>query len=193
MEDTSAEVAVQDQPAEKCGYGKPPTKNQFQKGKSGNARGRPPGRVGSKGILKLLNRLADENVQLTMKGKPVQITKKEAALIQAINKAAQGDDKALKLLLPHWVSADKAQAREVASSDLIKANSPIFQLAMGWIIDAFEAAIDDVKHIDIVTKNHIFECLRANLIGFEKKVDVLSAEWEPGKDFPSPFVKQVID
>ncbi len=85
------------------GYMKPPKSGQFKPGQSGNPKGRPSG---SKNIYKLLDDIVNEKIQMTKNGKPVKISKKQAMLLQAANKAVQGDLKALQTLLPVMAEAD---------------------------------------------------------------------------------------
>ena len=85
------------------GYMKPPKSGQFKPGQSGNPKGRPSG---SKNIYKLLDDIVNEKIQMTKNGKPVKISKKQAMLLQATNKAVQGDLKALRTLLPVMAEAD---------------------------------------------------------------------------------------
>ena len=86
-----------------CGYMKPPKSGQFQPGQSGNPNGRPSG---SKNTYKLLDDIVNEKVQITKNGRPVRISKKQAMLLQATNKAVQGDLRALQTLLPMMTAAD---------------------------------------------------------------------------------------
>ena len=75
------------------GYGKPPVHSRFQKGQSGNPRGRP------KGMLNLATRLQRElnqKITITENGKRRQVSKLEAALKQLVNKAASGDHRAIQ-------------------------------------------------------------------------------------------------
>lgn len=90
-------------PDYETGYMKPPKSGQFQPGQSGNPKGRPSG---SKNIYKLLDDIVNEKIQMTKNGKPVKISKKQAMLLQATNKAVQGDLKALQTLLPVMAEAD---------------------------------------------------------------------------------------
>ena len=85
------------------GYMKPPKSGQFKPGQSGNPKGRPSG---SKNIYKLLDDIVNEKIHMTKNGKPVKISKKQAMLLQATNKAVQGDLKALQTLLPVMAEAD---------------------------------------------------------------------------------------
>lgn len=59
------------------GYGKPPLHSRFQKGKSGNAKGRPKG---SCNTLKLLNDVLEQKITIVQEGKQVKISKKLAML-----------------------------------------------------------------------------------------------------------------
>src|SRR5216684_5885090 len=78
------------------GYKKPPAHTRFQKGKSGNPRGRPKG---SSNHLTVLRRVLDQKVTVTEDGKRRKITKIEAAMTQLLNKAALGDSRATQAML----------------------------------------------------------------------------------------------
>jgi len=88
----------------KVGYGKPPTKTKFQKGKSGNPRGRPKRTYGHEEPL-------DFQMELIAELKsPMTINeagnKKEVAKLQAIVKAVVArafQDKAMMKYLLNWI------------------------------------------------------------------------------------------
>ena len=99
------------------GYGKPPAGTRFQKGESGNPKGRPRG---SKNLATIVRQAANERVTIVVKGKQRSITKLEAAAKQLANKAAQGDLKAMQMLLPQLAALDAsviAQPLEVIADD----------------------------------------------------------------------------
>ena len=75
------------------GYGKPPLHSRFQKGKSGNAKGRPKG---SCNTLKLLNDVLEQKITIVQEGKQVKISKKLAMLTQLVNAAVKGEIKACR-------------------------------------------------------------------------------------------------
>jgi hypothetical protein len=77
------------------GYGKPPRHRGFQKGRSGNPRGRPKG---SKNFATLLAEALDEKVQVTEDGKRRRVTKRELVVKQLVNKSAAADLRAIKQL-----------------------------------------------------------------------------------------------
>ena len=77
------------------GYGKPPRHGGFQKGRSGNPKGRPKG---SKNFATLLTEALDEKVQITVDGKRRRITKRELVVKQLVNKSASADLRAIKQL-----------------------------------------------------------------------------------------------
>jgi hypothetical protein len=78
------------------GYGKPPQKTRFEKGKSGN----PSGRVkGSENVSKLLLQALSEPVTVNENGERKRITKGEAMIKQLVNKGASGDARSIQLLL----------------------------------------------------------------------------------------------
>ena len=76
-------------------YGKPPRHGGFQKGRSGNPRGRPKG---SKNFATLLAEALDEKVQVTEDGRRRRVTKRELVVKQLVNKSAAADLSAIKQL-----------------------------------------------------------------------------------------------
>jgi hypothetical protein len=78
------------------GYGKPPRRTRFQRGQSGNPRGRPPG---AKNLSTLLNEALNEPVVVTENGGRKRISKRQATFKQLVNEAAKGNWRALKLLV----------------------------------------------------------------------------------------------
>ena len=78
------------------GYGKPPKHTQFQKGKSGNPKGRPRG---AKGIAASLRRELDSSIVVKEGGKQQRISKAQAVAKRAVGKALGGDMAALRLLI----------------------------------------------------------------------------------------------
>lgn len=77
------------------GYGKPPKSGQFQKGKSGNPRGRPKGPRGLKTDLKAE---LGERVTITENGRPRKLTKQQLMVKQLAAKAVKGDMRAISKL-----------------------------------------------------------------------------------------------
>ena len=75
------------------GYGKPPAGRRFQKGQSGNPRG--PRR---KDLSALLVAALNEPVYTTIDGHRRKITKREAIIKQMVDKSAEADLRATKML-----------------------------------------------------------------------------------------------
>ena len=84
-----------DRTNDSVGYKRSPRYARFPKGKSGNPRGRPKGslNLGSK-----LEKAASALVTVTESGKRKTLSKVEVAYRQLANKAATGDQQAIKLL-----------------------------------------------------------------------------------------------
>ena len=78
------------------GYSKPPRSGQFVKGQSGNPKGREKG---SQGILTLLEKNLRTQVTINQGGVRKSISKREAIVLQIVNKAASGDARAIKEFL----------------------------------------------------------------------------------------------
>ena len=86
---------MNDDEAYEVGFGKPPRRTQFAKGKSGNPRGRPKGALN---VATMLERILEEKVIITLNGRRRTLTKLQAAIIQLTDKATGGDLKAFQLL-----------------------------------------------------------------------------------------------
>jgi hypothetical protein len=76
------------------GRDKPPRHAGFQKGRSGNPKGRPKG---SKNFATLLSQALDEKVYVTEDGRR-RVTKRELVVKQLVNKSASADLRAIKQL-----------------------------------------------------------------------------------------------
>lgn len=79
----------------KVGYKQPPRHTRFQRGRSGNPKGRPKR---SKNFSTVLDKELREKVLITENGKRKRITKAEAIAKQTVNRAANGDPKATTLI-----------------------------------------------------------------------------------------------
>ena len=77
-------------------YGKPPRHTRFEKGRSGNPKGRPSG---AKNLSTLFIEALNEAVIIAENGGRRKISKRQAIVKQIVNKAAKGDWRCTKLLL----------------------------------------------------------------------------------------------
>ena len=78
------------------GYQKPPEHTRFKKGESGNPKGRPKG---SLSVAAELNKALNEVITVVVNGKHKRITKLTAAVTALVNRAIQGDARAMQQLL----------------------------------------------------------------------------------------------
>ena len=109
---------------EVVGYGKPPRKNQFQPGQSGNPRGRPKG---AKGLKAELREELDELVTITSEGKPRRIRKRRLIIKALAAQAAKGNVAAADKLLSLVIQAEgfedeRATAKRLSDTDLLILN-----------------------------------------------------------------------
>jgi hypothetical protein len=100
---------------ERVGYKRPPKAHQFQKGKSGNPRGRPKSKLT---FLQTLERALDERVTVTVKGKQVAKSKRELAAITLANNFAKGDPKAMALYMAITKACSPVTGDQPAADDL---------------------------------------------------------------------------
>jgi uncharacterized protein DUF5681 len=81
---------------EKVGYKRPPKATQFQKGRSGNPKGRP------KNTRNLKADLADEltsRISITVHGRAASVTKQKALVMALITRAIKGDTRAATVIV----------------------------------------------------------------------------------------------
>lgn len=87
---------IDDSDDDAVGYGRPPKKYRWPKGKSGNKHGRPKK---AKGTRNTLRDLLLTEVTGTEGGKPLSLTKLEILILAQISKAAKGDTRAFKAIM----------------------------------------------------------------------------------------------
>jgi hypothetical protein len=99
------------------GYRKPPKKTRYQKGQSGNPKGRPRG---SRSWATLLREILSERVEVRENGGTRIVTKKELILRYAVNKAATGDSRAREFLVNQtpWLQRDLAEPKRSPQYDI---------------------------------------------------------------------------
>ena len=118
----------------KVGYGRPPQRTRFQKGRSGNPKGRPRG---SRNLVTLIRDALNTLVEVREHGQLRRITKLRASAINFANRVAAGDPRALEFLFKN-----PTLHREVAE----------LRKRSGLTLEAFERAklllrgpVDDVQ------------------------------------------------
>ena len=96
------------------GYGRPPLRTRFQKGKSGNPKGR---QKGCKNLSNLMERVLDETVTIKENGSQKIITKREAFLKQLVNKAASGDLRSIQLAINYLQQLESRAEPSISNSE----------------------------------------------------------------------------
>ena len=110
MEPSSDQSEIIPDLPDAVGYGKPPEATRFQKGVSGNPKGRPKG---SLNVAAVFVKTLREKVVINEHGQRKTVTKLEAALKQLINKAASGDLRALRQLVELARDAEANRTHQV--------------------------------------------------------------------------------
>src|SRR5258705_12365952 len=85
----------------KVGPGRPPLHTRFKKGQSGN-----PGGRSTKSLPALLADALNETVVVTIDGRRRTITKREAIVMQMVDKSASADLRATKMLIDMMKDAE---------------------------------------------------------------------------------------
>jgi hypothetical protein len=108
------------------GFKRPPPWGRFQKGQSGNPKGRPKGTGKKKAVGKAvpeltptekhLHKLVEETVTVTLSGKKVQITKREALLLNQFNHAMKGNPLVMRDVFKAIADVD-AKSAAIASAE----------------------------------------------------------------------------
>jgi hypothetical protein len=132
MSTDSDEREAVTEPQRSVGYGSPPTTARFQKGQSGNPRGRPKG---SLNVASVFTKTLREKVVITEHGQRKAVTKLEAAIKQLVNKAASGELRALRQLVE---LARDAEAKQSLSGTQNPVLSEVDQEVIEGILKRFE-------------------------------------------------------
>jgi len=106
------------------GYAKPPLHTRFQKGQSGNPKGRPRG---CKNLSSLLNEVLNGWVIVVENGRRKRITKREAIITQLVNKSAAADLKATQIVLALLQEVEAQADDAVEQAALTEADHQIIE------------------------------------------------------------------
>ncbi|MBV8397618.1 MAG: hypothetical protein JOZ17_02615 [Acetobacteraceae bacterium] len=106
------------------GYGKPPLDTRFQKGRSGNPKGRPRGK---KNMSTLLSAALDASIIVVENGRRKKITKREALITQLVNKSASADLKATQIVLAMLRELDGLADGTAGAAAFTEADQEIIQ------------------------------------------------------------------
>lgn len=98
------------------GYGKPPKHSRFKQGQSGNPKGRPKG---ARSLAAALQEELKQLITVTENGRARKLPKQDALVKSLVNKALQGNAKALQLILSRAdrYGADPSPPNELEAID----------------------------------------------------------------------------
>ena len=106
------------------GYRKPPRHTRFNKGQSGNPKGRPGG---AKNLSTLLSEALNEPVIVAENGARRTISKSQSIIKQLVNQSAKGDWRATKLLLDTLDQGDGRGEPETSESPFAAADEKVIE------------------------------------------------------------------
>lgn len=115
------------------GYGKPPRHSRWQKGQSGNPKGRAKGK---RGLKTDLAQAIDGQQTISIGGKKITGTRQSLTLLTLASRAAAGDIKAASHLLPLIVQTFGIEDRGGGKSALSASDQALLDKLLGRIAQA---------------------------------------------------------
>ena len=109
------------------GFGKPPTKSRFKKGRSGNPKGRPKG---SRNIKTDLIDALNQKVSIQEGGSQKKVSKQKAILLAQIAKAMKGDHRSARLVMD-WQQTYSQEEEQQSDEGLSPADQAIMDELLG--------------------------------------------------------------
>jgi hypothetical protein len=106
------------------GYGRPPRRTQFRKGRSGNPSGRPRG---TKNLRTIVKRELNSPIQIREDGKPRTIRRNEAIVKGMVADALQGKDRPRERLLDYAERIEQAEEQTTQVTDITQKDRDILQ------------------------------------------------------------------
>lgn len=125
--DNDAAKPADDSADDEVGYCKPPKAHQFQKGRSGNPKGR---KKGSRGLKTDLKAELNSRVPVTENGKTKNLTKQQVVLKALVAKAAKGDTRASAQVLAMSMQMFGIEDERTDRTDLTPAELSILESYM---------------------------------------------------------------
>jgi hypothetical protein len=116
VEPAAAPLPAEVRPTYEIGYGKPPVHSRFQKGQSGNPKGR---KKGSKNLSTLVTELLDERIAVNTPSGRRNVSRVEMLLRKLIEIGAKGNPRAIDQILRQYALAQAVTTPPAASSSEI--------------------------------------------------------------------------
>ena len=114
--------------------GRPPREHQFKPGQSGNPKGRPRK---SKELRTLLEEELGSRIEATVGGRVIKLTKRQAMIRRLVDKAIQGDPKAITTILAiegaKGAASSKTKPSESIATDMDALLSNDEQILMSYL------------------------------------------------------------
>ena len=107
---------------EKVGYKKPPQRNQFKPGQSGNPKGRPKG---LKNLSTDLQEELEQKIVITEANKTQEVTKQRAMIKTLFAKALKGETRAANVLIGLILGLEQANQNNTDGASLTEEDQAI--------------------------------------------------------------------
>jgi Family of unknown function (DUF5681) len=119
------------EPPYAIGYRKPPHHTRFKPGCSGNPRGRPKD---AKNLSTLVHEALNEQVVVAENGRRRKVSKRQAIIKQLINRSAQGDLKAMQMLLAIMQDIEHRSEAEPTETTFGAADEKVIEQLKVWLL-----------------------------------------------------------
>jgi hypothetical protein len=124
----------------KVGYKQPPDANKFEKGKSGNPKGRPKG---SKNFATRYQAELNAKIPVTENGKRKRVSKLDVIIKQQVTRGAAGDPKAVQQVLDRAVALEARERAGAPAGNFTDADREVIQAVYARLLGAEALNGDD--------------------------------------------------
>lgn len=126
------------------GYGKPPVGTRWQRGQSGNPKGR---KKGAKGLLTIAREILNEKIVIKENGKSRKVTYTEGLVRSTSRKAVNGEKQSVNLMYGLIDKVDAAEQQRTAQRKQLNLRIIDETMTAKEAADAYAETVTEIKGI----------------------------------------------